>query len=140
VTLARVDHVAYVARDLAAGVAALGGPWGLEVATEFALPQFSLRGAFLLGGPTTVEVIAFDDARIAEQRLAGEVLRLDHIAYEVADLDEAIVRLQASGARLCAPDGSALNAPLELGGKRHAWAIPPGAPGICIQLVGWAAD
>jgi hypothetical protein len=135
VTLDRVDHVGYVARDLAAGISALGAPWPLEVATEFALPQFSLRGVFLIGAPTKLEVVVFDEARIAEQRLAGEALRLDHIAYDVADLDAAVARLLASGARLCAPDGSALKAPLELGGRRHAWMIPAGAPGISIQLV-----
>jgi len=133
--LGTLHHVAYVARDLRAGIATLCETYGLAVAAEHALPAFGTRAAMLRGGGTTVEVLTLDDPELLAARLAGQQLRLDHLAHEVADIERAAARLRAAGARFIAPDGSSLDAPLELGGARHLWTAPAAAPGVCVQLV-----
>jgi catechol 2,3-dioxygenase-like lactoylglutathione lyase family enzyme len=131
----RIDHVGYVVRDLAQGVAAMREPYELQLATELELPRFAIRATLLTGGAATVEVISFTDPVIAQVRLAGQDVRLDHVACEVTDIEQAAARVRASGGRLCGPDGSELDAPLEVGGARHLWTVPAAAPGVCLQLI-----
>jgi hypothetical protein len=131
----RIDHAGYVARDLNAGIAALSRPYDLQLTVEFELPQFSLRGAFLSAGTGAVEVVEFTDATLADSRLGGLDVRLDHVAYEVADIEHAAQRLRNLGARFCGPDGSAVVHPVEIAGSRHLWTFPGTAPGVCMQLI-----
>jgi catechol 2,3-dioxygenase-like lactoylglutathione lyase family enzyme len=133
--LMRIDHVAYVVRDLAAGIDVLGTPYGLQLAVELQLPEFSLRAAFLSGGQATLELIEFTDPAIVRQRLGDDQLRLDHVGYLVDDIDAAAATLRATGARFCTPHGAPLDAPIEIGGARHLWTVPAEAPGTCLQLV-----
>lgn len=128
-------HCGYIARDLADGVATLQTTFALELAVEFEIPQFTVRGVFLTGGDARIEVFEFTDRALADRRLAGVDLRLDHMAYEVADIDAAVERLRTSGARLCGPDESPLDAPIDLRGARHIWTLPAGAPAVGFQLV-----
>jgi hypothetical protein len=62
-------------------------------------------------------------------------VRLDHVAFEVDDIERAAKRLRSAGTRFCGPDGRMLEAPLEFGGSRHLWTVPASAPGVCLQLI-----
>jgi hypothetical protein len=132
--LQEVDHVAYVARELGAGVAALRSAFELEVTREFELPQFSLRGAFLGEGAALVEVFELLVPELAEPRLGGVDLRLDHVAYDIESIDAAATELRALGVRFCGPDGIEVHEPIELGGNLHLWTLP-GPLGLGLQLV-----
>jgi catechol 2,3-dioxygenase-like lactoylglutathione lyase family enzyme len=133
--LARIDHVGYVVHDLTIGIATLSEPLELRVTLEFELAQYSLRGAFMTGGEAVVEAVEYTDPAIAQARLGGLDVRLDHVAYEVDDIERAATRLRARGVRFCAPDGSEIDDPVELRGARHLWTVPGTAPGVCLQLI-----
>jgi catechol 2,3-dioxygenase-like lactoylglutathione lyase family enzyme len=132
--LQRLDHIAYATRDLREGIATVQVTSGLAVATEFELPEFSLRGAMLGESPIIVEVVEFQSPEIAESRLGGLAMRLDHVAYEVDDIDEVTARLRALGIRISGPDGVEVDRPIDLGGARHVWTMPADSP-LCLQLV-----
>ncbi|MFR9774149.1 VOC family protein [Nocardia sp. SC052] len=129
------DHVGYVVRSLDAGIAAFAEPFGLRVVSEASAPEYSIKVVYLTGGGITVELVEIADAELAEERLAGLSVRLDHVAYRVGDIDDAAMRLRRSGARFTAPDGTEIDCPLEFGGARHLMVRPANAPGVTVQLV-----
>ena len=55
------------------------------------------------------------------RRRGDASIRIDHVAYRVADLDAAVEALIGSGAKLVGPDDSPLEQPLEMAGSRHVW-------------------
>ena len=134
--LKHVDHIAYVVRDLREGIATLSATFDLAVTREVELAEFSLVSAFLGEYPTAVEVVEFLSPEIAESRLGGLALRLDHVAYDVASIEHAAAQLRTVGVRFSGPDGVEVEQPIELGGARHLWTMPGGSPlGLCLQLV-----
>lgn len=131
--LSRISHVALAVADLEAAVSLYTGVWGLEVVHREVVedqgveevllhppgggPDIQLLGA--LGPDTTV-------GRFLEKRGEG----LHHIAYEVDDLEGALVTLQRDGVELidAAPRrGSA--------GTRVAFVHPKGNRGVLTELI-----
>ena len=131
--LSRISHVALAVADLEAAVSLYTGVWGLEVVHREVVedqgveevllhppgggPDIQLLGA--LGPDTTV-------GRFLEKRGEG----LHHIAYEVEDLEGALVTLQREGVELidAAPRrGSA--------GTRVAFVHPKGHRGVLTELI-----
>jgi methylmalonyl-CoA/ethylmalonyl-CoA epimerase len=131
--LSRISHVALAVADLEAAVSLYTGVWGLEVVHREVVedqgveevllhppgggPDIQLLGA--LGPDTTV-------GRFLEKRGEG----LHHIAYEVDDLEGALVTLQRDGVELidAAPRrGSA--------GTRVAFVHPKGNRGVLMELI-----
>lgn len=134
--LDKLDHVAYVARNLETGVQATAETFTLEVVREFELPEFNLRGVFLANGAVTIEIFQLLKPGLAESRLAGLDLRLDHAGYEVQDLDTATAALRKLGLRFSGPDGVEVDAPIDLGGSLHLWTMPGHGPfGFGLQLI-----
>jgi catechol 2,3-dioxygenase-like lactoylglutathione lyase family enzyme len=133
--LGRIHHVGYVARSRSDGVAVFIDKFGLSVVTEFELPQYRLRGAFLGGVDGLVEIVEFTDGRLADERLDGLQLRLDHVAHEVENVGTAAATLRAQGARTCGPDGSPLDDPVSIASGLHIWLVLDAAPGVRLQLV-----
>jgi catechol 2,3-dioxygenase-like lactoylglutathione lyase family enzyme len=130
------DHIAYVVRDLDEGVATLGTAFGLEPTRDVALPAFSLRSVFLGAAPDAVEVVEFLDPELADARLGGLDVRLDHVGYVVASIERAAARLRELGVRFCGPDGILVDEPIELAGSRHLWTTPGDASlGFSLQLI-----
>lgn len=128
-------HVGYVAQDGEAVAAKLCGSYGTEIARKVELPAFSLRAIFLSIGDSLLEVVEFTEPAIARERLQGADVRLDHMAYTVADVERAAASLREAGARFRTPDGSAVEGPVELVGARHLWTTPAGLPGVSLQLI-----
>lgn len=127
----------YLTADLQGTVAAFCEHFGLEVARRFEREQYSLQGVYLGPGAGHVEVFTFTDPALLSRRLPAGGTALDHVAYEVADIDAAAARLAAQGVRFCGPDlVTELAGPVDLGGVRHLWTVPETCLGQCLQLMG----
>jgi catechol 2,3-dioxygenase-like lactoylglutathione lyase family enzyme len=133
--LGRVHHVGYVAMRRADGVAVFAEELGLTLVSEFELPEYRLIGAFLGSAGGLVEVVEFTDDELASARLCGQALRLDHVAYEVEDIETAAATLSEQGWRLCGPDGSSLPAAVSIAGSLHVWLEARTLPSVRLQLV-----
>ena len=131
--LTKIAHVALAVGDLEAAVARYTAVWGLEVVHREVVEDQGVEEVLLrlpggggdiqllgaLGPDTTV-------GRFLERRGEG----LHHIAYEVADLEEALQTLAAEGVELIDAEprrGSA--------GTRVAFVHPRGNRGVLTELV-----
>ncbi len=134
--LGAVDHVGYLAEDLESALEEFAGTLGVEVRRRFERPQFSLVGAYLGAGEGNIEVFTFTDASLLAQRLGGSRVALDHVAYDVRDIDASERAMRAAGVRFSGPDlrGELLE-PVDLGGVRHLWTIPQTSCGQALQLM-----
>jgi len=134
--LGPVDHVGYLTRDLEVGITAAQELFALEVVRRFERPQFDLQGAYLGVGDGHVEVFTFGDQALLDGRMGNEPLRLDHVAYLVADIRAFAAQLGAHGVRFSGPDlrGEVVE-PIDLGGVLHLWTLPTTSGGTCLQLM-----
>jgi methylmalonyl-CoA/ethylmalonyl-CoA epimerase len=134
--LGRLDHVGYLAADLEASVEELCSLFGLAVARHIERPQFALRGVYLGAGEGNLEVFTFTEEELLAKRLGDAKLVLDHVAYEVSDIDASAAQLRHRGARFAGPDlRFELHEPVDLGGVRHLWTMPETTFGQTIQLL-----
>ncbi len=134
--LGEVDHVGYLARDFEDGLARMVELTGAPLVRRFERPQYSLLGAYLGSGDGHIEVFAFTDPALAAERLDGAELRLDHVAYDVADIDEMFATMRRGGVKFAGPDlREEMHEPVDLGGVRHAWTIPSTCLGQSLQLM-----
>jgi methylmalonyl-CoA/ethylmalonyl-CoA epimerase len=134
--LGALDHVGYLAADLEAAVAEFQTLFDLPVARRFERPQFDLQGVYLGSGEGHVELFTFTAEELLERRLGAARVRLDHVAYLVADIDATAAGLRSAGVRFCGPDMRAeLHQPVDLGGVRHLWTLPETSLGQAIQLM-----
>lgn len=122
--LKRLDHVGVVVDDLDGRAALLTEQFGLEPDGAADLEQ--LRIAFFRSGDARVELIEplTDEAR---ERLAGGATRIEHISFEVENLEETMLALAALGIELTAP-------PREGAGSRSIWTVPATSGGIMFQF------
>jgi hypothetical protein len=133
--LSRLDHIAYAAVDIREGVDALSAIYGCSLVREVESQVFSLRAAFIANPPVMFEIVEFLDEAIAENRLHGQRLVIDHIAYEVDDLPAVVDHFSSRGVTFCAPDGSPVMEPIESNGRKHLWTSPGTLPGVPLQLI-----
>jgi methylmalonyl-CoA/ethylmalonyl-CoA epimerase len=134
--LGALDHVGYVTADLEAAVEEFQALFELPVVRRFERPQFSLQGVYLGSGEGHVELFTFTTEDLLERRLGAERVRLDHVAYLVADIDATVAALRSAGVRFSGPDMRVeLHEPVDLGGVRHIWTLPETSLGQAIQLM-----
>jgi catechol 2,3-dioxygenase-like lactoylglutathione lyase family enzyme len=134
--LGAVDRVGYLAADLDRAVADFVELFAIPVVRRFERSEYSLVGAYLGHGHGNIEVFSFSDSQPVERRLNGTHLALDHVAYEVADIDASAATMRAAGARFCGPDfREELFEPVELSRVLHLWTIPETTHGQSIQLL-----
>lgn len=134
--LGPVDHVGYLARDLEVAVRELVALLGVPVVRHFARPQFSLVGAYLGPGTGTIEVFTFTDPELLTARLGDARIQLDHVAFEVDDIDTTAAVLRRSGARFAGPDRRTETLePIDLSGVLNLWSLPETTNGQAIQLL-----
>ncbi|HEY4997086.1 MAG TPA: VOC family protein [Solirubrobacteraceae bacterium] len=133
--LGRLDHVGYLTADLEAAVEEFCALFELPVARHIERPQFALRGVYLGEGEGNIELFTFTEEELLERRLGASRLVLDHVAYEVPDIEASAALLRHGGARFAGPDLRAeLHEPVDLGGVRHLWTMPETTFGQTIQL------
>jgi catechol 2,3-dioxygenase-like lactoylglutathione lyase family enzyme len=134
--LGRIDHVGYLVRDLDSAVAELIDRFGLPVARDLELPQFSLVARFLGPGSGSIELFTFTDEELLDRRLGGDDVCLDHAAHEVEDIAAESARMVSAGVRFSGPDHrEEVEEPFLLGGVLHLWTIPESAGGQAIQML-----
>ena len=124
-----IDHVGYLVRDLDAGLALVTGAFGLEVTRSVERPQWQLVGYY--AGP--VEVFTFTEPELLDERLGGADAKLDHLAWVVDDLEEAMARFPGP---FSGPDlRGEVSEPFDLGPARHVWTV---VGGMGVQLIEYA--
>ncbi|MCZ6601787.1 MAG: methylmalonyl-CoA epimerase [Planctomycetota bacterium] len=125
-----LNHIGIAVDSLEESITALCKSLGMKhVATED-VPDQKVRVAALEGGGPVIELVEQTSSdspisRFLEKRGPG----IHHIAYQVADLEEALRSLKGSGVRLIdeVPRAGAF-------GKRIAFIHPSATGGILIEL------
>jgi methylmalonyl-CoA/ethylmalonyl-CoA epimerase len=127
VELRRIDHVGVIVDDLDDAARLLGEGFGLE-RTSF-LDRDDLRLAFFRCGDVSIELIEPLEPELRRRRLGeGARARIEHIAFEVADLERALAALGALGVEPNAP-------PLRSGARTMFWTDPATSDGMMFQFV-----
>jgi catechol 2,3-dioxygenase-like lactoylglutathione lyase family enzyme len=127
--LGALDHVGIVVDDIgeaerllaALGLRAAGGSEPPGLRTAF----FELSGAH-------IELIEFFEDGARAERLGEAQARIDHIAFAVPDLDEAVEALAALGIETTSAQVS--------GGRRMCWTVASTSDGVLYQLIEEIAD
>ena len=124
-----IDHLGIAVHDLAASIAFYQS-LGLAVTHRETVLTEKVDVAMLPAGDSRIELLAptapdSPIARFLEKRGPG----LHHIALRVPDLNAAVSRLQASGARL-------LNEPRTgAGGHTYVFVHPASTGGVLLELI-----
>ena len=125
-----LDHVGIAVRDLDEALAFYRDVLGLDVEPAEDVPSQGVRAHFVPAGAAALELLeatAPDSpiARFLQRRGPG----LHHITLRVDDIDAAIARLKAKGARMIdeSPRPGA-------SGARVAFVHPASAHGVLVEL------
>jgi methylmalonyl-CoA/ethylmalonyl-CoA epimerase len=132
VELRRIDHVGVIVDDLDDAARLLGEGFGLERTSV--VDRDDLRLAFFRCGDVSIEVIEPLEPELRRRRLGeGARARIEHIAFEVADLERALAALGALGVEPNAP-------PLRSGARTMFWTDPATSDGMMFQFVATEED
>jgi methylmalonyl-CoA/ethylmalonyl-CoA epimerase len=123
--LKRLDHIGVVVDDLDSRAKILTEQLGLT--PDGAADHEDLRIAFFKSGDARVELIEPLTSAGREARLPGGETRIEHISFEVDDLEETLLALAALGIETTAP-------PRESAGNRNVWTVPATSGGIMFQF------
>lgn len=127
---AKLSHIAIATRDADALAKTLEATLGATRGAEELLDHGALRVLFVHLGPVTWELLEprsaeHTVAKFLDQRGPG----LHHVSLEVADLEGALARAKASGARLIDEQPRA-----GAHGSRVAFLHPANLGGVLIEL------
>lgn len=101
----RFDHVGIIVDDLEEAKVFATELLGLRFQREFALPEQSVRAAFFTLGDFRFEFVEVTDPELRLQRLGeGAKARVEHIAFEVDDLDGTMSGLRDKGVQMTTPE------------------------------------
>ena len=121
----RIDHVGIVVADLDAHVSQLEA-LGLTLGRTSESP--TSRALFYPCGDSSVELIEVRDPEVRRARLPeGAETRIEHIAFEVDDLDEIRSGLEARGVEVSWP-------PVPSGDTEMIWTIAETSLGVQYQF------
>jgi methylmalonyl-CoA/ethylmalonyl-CoA epimerase len=127
VDVGRIDHIGVIVDDLADAERLLGEGFELERTTT--AERDDLKLAFFKCGDVSIEVIEILDPELRRERLGeGARARIEHIAFEVPDLERALTALAALGIAPNAP-------PLRSGTRTMIWTDPATSDDIMFQFV-----
>ena len=129
--LDQLDHIGVAVNSIEEALPFWRDALGMKFLRTEEIPDQSVRVAFLEVGHTHVELIepASPDAAIAkhlEKRGEG----LHHLAFNVADIDDALGSLKEQGTRLIDE-----TARIGAGNKRIAFIHPKASRGVLTELV-----
>jgi hypothetical protein len=109
---------------------------GASIVRRFERPQYSLQGVYLGSGHGDIEIYNFTDPELNRARLGDASLRLDHVAYEVTDIEACAAAMRRGGVRFSGPDlREELHQAVDLGGVLHLWTMPESCLGQFLQLM-----
>ena len=120
-----LDHVGVIVDDLDEAARLLEA---LGLVESERGEQEGLRLAFFSAGNAMVEIIEPTDPEVRAQRLGDARARIEHIAFEIGELDGALRALAALGVEPNAP-------PRRLPDRAMFWTDPATSDGIMFQFV-----
>lgn len=126
----KIDHVGVAVKDADAALKLFEGLLGLKVQGSETVPEQKVRTVFLPVGDTEVELLeatAPDSpiARFLEKRGEG----VQHIAFRVENIEEALAELEAKGVTLIDRKPR-----IGAGGKKIAFLHPRDTLGVLVEL------
>ena len=99
--LGKIHHVALIVTSIDASVGLWRDMLGLELETVMDIPTDRVRIAFLGVGESKVELVEpTDDTTGVARFLASKGEGFHHVCFEVANLSEALIRLELDGLEL----------------------------------------
>ena len=125
--LSRVHHIGVVVDDLADAERLLRDVLGLTLARSLDIPGRPDRSRFYRCADVDIEVIEVLEPEARARRLGDARARIEHIAFEVADLGATSAQLGSYGVTV--------GEPLRLGTTLNVWTDPETSNGLLIQLV-----
>jgi methylmalonyl-CoA epimerase len=127
----RIDHIGVAVADLEAAIALHERTYGMPVAHRETVAEQGVEAVLLDVGENHVELLRplADDTPVGKF-LAKRGPGLHHVAYQVADIEAALVRLREQGVRLIdeAPR-------IGIRGSRVAFLHPASGGGVLTELV-----
>ena len=125
-----IHHIAIAVHDLEAALAFYRDALGLEVTERREVPEEGVEIAFLPAGEGEIELLrplneASGVAQFLEKRGEG----LHHICLAVQDIEAAMARLRAAGARLLSEKPR-----VNVHGTRYVFVHPKSAHGVLLEL------
>ena len=121
----RLDHVGVVVDDLDEAARLLES---LGLVESERAEHDGLRLAFFTAGNAMVEIIEPTDPEVRARRLGDVRARIEHIAFEIGDVDDALSALGALGVEPNAP-------PRRQPDRAMFWTDPETSDGIMFQFV-----
>ena len=123
----RIDHVGVIVASLERARSLIGNGFGLEAIRE--VKREELMATFFQCGGADVEMIEITDPEMREKRLGqGREARVEHIAFEVESLDEALVALADLGIETTGP-------PQQSPAFTSVWTKPETSGGVVYQFL-----
>ncbi|MEV4418697.1 VOC family protein [Patulibacter sp. NPDC049589] len=126
---AQLHHVGLVVQDAEPVVTFLEQAFGLQVVETIIDEAAGMRAVMLSVGSVQVEIVERGDAEARRVALDGAPARLDHLAFEVSDLDDVLATLRALGAE------SETESPIDLGDRSTIFLRAASALGVRFQLL-----
>jgi methylmalonyl-CoA/ethylmalonyl-CoA epimerase len=125
-----IHHIAVAVHDLDAALAFYRDTLGLEMTERREVPEEGVEIAFLPAGEGEIELLRPLDeesgvARFLEKRGEG----LHHVCLAVEDVEAAMERLRAAGARLLSDEPR-----VNVHGTRYVFIHPRSAHGVLLEL------
>ncbi len=128
--MSTIHHIAIAVRDLDAALAFYRDGLGLEMTERRVVPEEGVEIAFLPAGEGEIELLQplseeGGVARFLEKRGEG----LHHICLRVDNIEEAMERLRAAGAKLLSEEPR-----VGAHGTRYVFVHPKSAHGVLLEL------
>jgi methylmalonyl-CoA/ethylmalonyl-CoA epimerase len=99
--LGKIHHIAVVVRDMDAALGLWRDMLGLELETVMPIPSDRVEIAFLPVGEVKVELVRpTDDTTGVARFLEAKGEGFHHVCFEVANIEEALTRLELDGIQL----------------------------------------
>ncbi len=127
----RIDHIGVAVSDLDAAIELHVGAYGMELVHRETVEEQGVEAVLLDVGENHVELLApLSDETPVGRFLAKRGSGLHHVAYQVADIDAALVSLRGSGVRLIDEQPRA-----GIRSSRVAFLHPGASGGVLTELV-----
>jgi methylmalonyl-CoA/ethylmalonyl-CoA epimerase len=125
-----IHHIAIAVHDLDAALGFYRDTLGLEMAERREVPEEGVEIAFLPAGEGEIELLRpLDEASGVAHFLEKRGEGLHHVCLAVDDIDAAVERLRAAGARLLGAEPR-----VNAHGVRYVFVHPRSTRGVLLEL------